>query len=110
MEWRSLNNLNKKGQLPDGTAYSLHGVGCYFEKGNFKIDIDFGPDGRHDGFDMNRLYLFSQNYLSTYDEINQDKDEFSNVFNQLIDGQIIFNPKWLPSKHLYYLSDSNSIN
>src|SRR5438067_5207775 len=52
--------LQKEGDLPAiGATYSFHGIGCRFQVGTSVVNIDFGPDGRHDGFDAWRLWLFA---------------------------------------------------
>ena len=32
-------------------TYSFHGIGCRVMFGSLDVDFDFGPRGRHDGFD-----------------------------------------------------------
>jgi hypothetical protein len=48
------------GTLPSGRTFSFHGFGCYFQCGQVVVDVDFGPDGRIDGFDAWRLSLFAK--------------------------------------------------
>jgi hypothetical protein len=52
--------IPKSGELCCGRSkYRFHGSGCYFENESCRIDIDFGPGGRYDGFDAYRLHRFS---------------------------------------------------
>src|SRR5205807_2697053 len=59
-EWRA-GRIAQRGQLQNPKGwYQFHGVGCRFETGGLIVDVDFGPEGRHDGFDGWRLWQFSQ--------------------------------------------------
>ncbi|MHA3913787.1 DUF6896 domain-containing protein [Halovulum sp. GXIMD14793] len=55
--WRS-GHLLQKGRLGENLGYEFHGVGCAFTFPDCRVDFDFGPDGRTDGFDVWRLGLF----------------------------------------------------
>jgi hypothetical protein len=100
-----IKQIPKQGYLDKDIYYNAHGVGCYFEMQNIKIDIDFGPNDRNDGFDVHRLMTFLE---SKGDEFNALKDEkaFQENFKILINEGIIFNPCWPPSEHLYYLKEN----
>jgi hypothetical protein len=52
--------LPQDGTTTSGLKFFFHGCGCYFERGTMKIDVDFGPEGRCDGFDAWRLSLFAK--------------------------------------------------
>jgi hypothetical protein len=101
---RVLNLLPKEGVV-NGVSYNFHGVGCYFEFDGGHIDIDFGPDGRCDGFDEFRLndYLNSLNVDMRSKYKIADTHEFNKQFKKLIGLKIIWNPKLPPSEHLYYI-------
>lgn len=43
-----------------GGSFRPHGIGCAFDFDGWTIDVDYGPDGRCDGFDAWRLALFSE--------------------------------------------------
>ena len=51
--------IPRVGELPSGRTYSFHGIGCRFEKDDITVDMDFGPNGRIDGFDAWRLCVFA---------------------------------------------------
>jgi hypothetical protein len=52
--------IPKNGTLPDGTFFNFHGSGCFFKFKEGEIDVDFGPEGRCDGFDLFRLQHFNE--------------------------------------------------
>jgi hypothetical protein len=86
--------------------YNFHGVGCYFEfDDGTELNIDFGPDDRCDGFDLYRLWFFMEHMKgrSAFSSLN-DESKFKMEFANLIRDNIIYNPQWVPSPHLYYLS------
>src|SRR5260221_14498715 len=39
--------------------FRFHGIGCRVTFGHVEVDFDFGPEGRHDGFDGWRLGSFA---------------------------------------------------
>lgn len=53
-------------------AYEYHGVGLRLTLGTDSIDFDFGHDGRTDGFDLWRLWLFAQTRPAEFPEF-QDR-------------------------------------
>jgi len=100
-----LKLIPKEGTI-EGVFYSFHGSGCYFEYPNNHIDIDFGPNNRCDGFDLFKLrdYFYSLIDKKKYNQsLLMDDLKFEQLFRQLIDARIIYNPKLEPSPHLYYL-------
>src|SRR5262249_32871108 len=103
--WRS-RVLTQDGTMPSGLKFCFHGCGCYFERGFLKIDVDFGPDGRCDGFDAWRLSLFAkENSLGrdwTFESVQA-------ALNQLESARLIVRPEWLPSPHLYYRTEAFSV-
>lgn len=52
--------IPRSGTLPSGRTYFFHGIGCRFRKEGQTTDMDFGPEGRIDGFDAWRLNSFAQ--------------------------------------------------
>lgn len=56
--WRSKKIL-QRGSLTDNTTYEPHGIGCRVYLSGICIDFDYGPDGRVDGFDPWRLYIYA---------------------------------------------------
>ena len=63
------------GQTEDGWHYCFHGVGCRFEVDGRCIDVDFGPEGRCDGFDGWRLFICSENEAPGYQFSHQDLNQ-----------------------------------
>ncbi|WP_147271868.1 DUF6896 domain-containing protein [Corallincola holothuriorum] len=59
----------------DSYSYSFHGIGCYFEFGDFEVDYDYAEDGRIDGFDLWRLSRFGEQYDEFKDYIASGKIE-----------------------------------
>ncbi|MBO3270860.1 DUF6896 domain-containing protein [Hymenobacter defluvii] len=54
--------MGRKGKI-EGLIYFFHGIGCYFETKDLKIDIDFDSRGDWQGFDEWRIESFiSWNY------------------------------------------------
>lgn len=94
--------IPKEGYLDGNVYYNFHGVGCYFEMANTHIDIDFGPDNRCDGFDLYRLNDFYFSRINT--KLDLTEADLKSGFDELLAEGIIYNPKWPPSEHLYYLA------
>lgn len=99
--------LIPKSDTIDGILYNFHGIGCYFEFNGGAIDVDFGPDGRHDGFDKDRLKFYLSemplNKKEYYKSILEE-DKLTREFNYLIKGDIIGKLEGeVRGSHLYYL-------
>lgn len=62
--------IPRRGTLPSGREYSFHGIGCRFVKDGVTTDMDFGPDGRIDGFDAWRLHLFARSCYANKTSLN----------------------------------------
>ncbi len=94
--------LPRRGRLadPQGT-YAFHGVGCRFEIARRTIDVDFGPDGRHDGFDAWRLGLFA---ASAFEWQHLASTHLDSGLAELQAAGVIHQPAWEPSPHLLYLA------
>jgi hypothetical protein len=58
--------IPRQGTLASGRTFSFHEIGCCFEKDGVEVDVDFGPNGRSDGFDAWRLHRFSANVGQTH--------------------------------------------
>jgi hypothetical protein len=93
--------IPKEGYLEDDVYYNFHGVGCYFELLDTKIDIDFGPNNRCDGFDYHRLKDFKHSQSGKYEGLSDEILE--QALRSLEKENVIHNPMWHPSPHLYYL-------
>jgi len=51
----------REGILPSGATFSLHGIGCRFERPDGTVvEVDLGPRDRLDGVDAWRLFEFAQ--------------------------------------------------
>jgi hypothetical protein len=97
---RRRGKLPRTGRLPEpGGRYSFHGVGCRFEVAKRVIDVDFGPDGRHDGFDAWRLEKFAD---SAFEWSQLSARDIESGLKHLEVTRVIANPRWDPSPHLYY--------
>jgi hypothetical protein len=71
------SRIPRRGTLPSGRIYSFHGIGCRFEKDGIVADMDFGSDGRTDGFDAWRLHIFAESIgdeIVTIEEIQSALD------------------------------------
>jgi hypothetical protein len=82
--------------------YRFHGVGCRFEIGGRIVDVDFGPDGRHDGFDAWRLVEYAN---SAFEWQGMDQEQIESALNRLKASGAVRAPQWPPSQHLLYLSE-----
>lgn len=56
--WRS-KKIPQRGKITDDATYELHGIGCRVYIPHICIDFDYSTDGRIDGFDAWRLYLYA---------------------------------------------------
>jgi hypothetical protein len=94
--------ISKEG-LVDGVAFYFHGRGCLFEFENGAIEVEFGPEGRWDGFDSYRLKFFLESRKSQFGNLAEEK-VFDSSFETLIkNGDIIKHPSQ-KDDYLYYLS------
>ncbi|MDA3613487.1 DUF6896 domain-containing protein [Polluticaenibacter yanchengensis] len=99
---RRMNLIPSKGALEELT-FSFHGGGCYFEFEGGAIDVDFGPDDRHDGFDSQRLFDFIKSSKKDYSSFLSQED-IEKYLNLLFENKVIIKPNWYPNPHLYYLN------
>lgn len=105
VEIRPLNRtIPRRGTLPSGRTYSFHGIGCLFELQDVVVDMDFGPDGRIDGFDAWRLNLFAE----SRDQPEWTLDALGNALAELLrDGKVVRLTSALAS-HLYFPANEGS--
>ncbi len=100
--WRS-GAIPQEGILIDGETFRFHGVGCEFTSSVVTIDIDFGPDGRCDGFDAIHLWRFSREGFPSTE--NWTIEKVSAELERLkATGEVIC-PGWNPTPHFCYLID-----
>ena len=105
--WRQ-NNIPRDGYLDKSrkVSFSLHGIGCIFRSDSFVIDLDFGKNGRCDGFDLWRLKNYITRNSKFENSVFRSYTLLETTFNELVKNKEIACPKWQPSPHLYYFIDS----
>jgi hypothetical protein len=77
--WRS-NKIPQRGTVVADVTYELHGIGCSVYLSEICIDFDYGPDGRVDGFDAWRLYMYACEMPRKYKKYT-NKDSLEREFN-----------------------------
>ena|SRR6266496_1369047 len=95
--------IPRHGKLEQG-SFAFHGVGCRFQLSEGIIDIDFGPNGRFDGFDAWRLMLFAQENSRQLKCPKYTQEQVQRGIDELLKAGEIVSPKLEPSPHLYYLN------
>ena len=100
--WR-MGKLRQSGRLaqPRG-RYSFHGTGCRFEISGRVLEVDFGPSGRHDGFDAWRLQQYAG---SAFEWLDLHSSAINRSLRNLESTGLIVRPELDPSPHLYYFTD-----
>jgi len=95
-------SLQQEGVLDSSRNITYHGIGCCIHFGSLNVDFDFGPHGRHGGFDAWRLHL----YAKTSEEFRElaDQDLIQRHLDALVDSGIIVKSKPGLGGHLYYLA------
>jgi hypothetical protein len=95
--------LPEEGHLDDAeeSSFQFHGAGCAVKTRDAEVDFDFGPEGRHDGFDAWRLCIFAESQPQVYPEF-QDAAVIERALEELLHSDVIFSPRWPPSPHLSY--------
>lgn len=74
--------IAQRGNVNNTVKYELHGVGCRVYLPDACIDFDYGPDGRIDGFDPWRLYMYANEVPKKHpkytelDDIKRDLEEY----------------------------------
>src|ERR1700683_1436773 len=103
--WLS-GKVAQHGSLDDKyeTRFSFHGVGCHLESDRGEVEFNFGPDGRHDGFDGWLLWIFAQSRARDYPQF-QRLEIVESVLGELVTDGVVFRPRWLPSPKLCYLKE-----
>jgi hypothetical protein len=98
--WRS-GAIPQEGTTSSGVAFRFHGVGCEFTSQQATIDIDFGPDGRCDGFDAIHIWRFAN---ANAPNETWTTDEIAAEIERLTKEGVIACPGWNPTPRFYYLS------
>ncbi|MHC8298847.1 DUF6896 domain-containing protein [Pseudomonas sp. ZS1P83] len=80
--WRT-NKIERCGTVVGDVTYELHGVGCAVYFPDLCIDFDYGPEGRTDGFDVWRLYIFACELPLKYKKYT-DKAVLESEFKQYV--------------------------
>lgn len=83
--------------------YYFHGIGCCVTYPNIRIDWDFGNNGRIDGFDAWRLWIFATEGTDNFPEFEQ-KEILDKVFKEAEVQGVILTPFKNLQDRLYYLS------
>jgi len=96
--------IPKRGRFPkpfNGT-YRFRDHGCIVNCYNRRVEFDFGPHGRTDGFTAYYLQRFVQlNKLVKREFGDLDIYAGIKVFGE---SNLVFEPKWEPTPHLLYLT------
>ncbi|MGE0366007.1 MAG: hypothetical protein AB7Q00_09710 [Phycisphaerales bacterium] len=100
-------NFPRNGTLSDNTTYSFHGIGCEVNLGHTTVDFDFGVDGRIDGFDAWRLWLYMRQYPQ-YASKYPDENAVRAALQQLIASGTIVESQH-SGDHLLYLTQRKAI-
>ncbi|WP_416364935.1 DUF6896 domain-containing protein [Pseudomonas sp. NFX183] len=80
--WRT-NKIPRCGKVNGDVTYELHGIGCCVYLSEICIDFDYGPDGRVDGFDAWRLYMYACELPCKYKKYT-DKESLEREFNEYL--------------------------
>jgi hypothetical protein len=102
--WSVSTGLIPYGGQLGSESFRFHGVGCEYDFGDYFVDFHFGPDGRCDGFDAWRLWIFARQFPEEYPEYQEVAAVELELAQAETDG-LITSPKLLPSPHLKYLAD-----
>lgn len=104
---RTDRRVPEVGSLDDRfeTRFRFHGVGCAFTSDRGEVDFDFGPEGRHDGFNGWRLWEFALSRPEDY-PMFQRVEVVESVLGELVTDGVVERPGWAPSPHLCYLRES----
>lgn len=86
--WRS-KSIPQYGKLPSDVEWQFHGIGCLIIIDNITVDFNFGPNHRHDGFDLWRLGSFVQGNPLMCSEYFDDRNLLETDFNDLIKRKVI---------------------
>ncbi len=111
----SRNNLSRarfEGLPTDGfldpqqtIEYYFHGVGCCVTYPNKMVDWDFGNNGRLDGFDAWRLWVFADEGTDNFPEFKQ-QEVLNKAFQEAEIQGIIYRQNRVNENNLYYLSSA----
>lgn len=99
------NGLPKDGFLDpeQRIEYYFHGIGCCVTFPNGSVDWDFGYDGRLNGFDAWRLWVFVEEGTNDFPEFKQ-KETLDKAFVEAINQGIIHTPFKNLQDDLHYLT------
>lgn len=82
--------------------YCFHGIGCRVDLPSGTVDWDFGHDGRLDGFDAWRLWLFAVSMKGHFPRF-AEKEVLDKAFREAVSLGIIHKPYCNLQDGLYYL-------
>jgi hypothetical protein len=109
----NLLSARRQGLIPPrgkigATAFSFHGVGCWFQLPNGSIDVDFGPGEKFDGFDAWRLKSLIDDNPAIWNQTRISEQQIQSGLNELLAvGEIVL-PRLDPTPHLYYVNESSN--
>ncbi len=96
--------IPQNGKLSQNVEYEFHGIGCYLTFSDHEINFDFGPENRHDGFDLWRLGQYIESCPEKYPEY-QDKEKLKIDFEHAIEDGAIAKLDH-PHCNLYYFTSA----
>ncbi|MEM7475342.1 MAG: hypothetical protein AAF483_10150 [Planctomycetota bacterium] len=85
-------------------TYSFHGIGCRVMFGTLDVDFDFGPHGRHDGFDAWRLHRYAQSSKRFRNSFDQQM--IQNELDAMELEHLIAHMDGSLGSHLYYFTST----
>jgi hypothetical protein len=102
--WRQ-GHAPRSGRLkqPPG-QYEFHGAGCRFEISGRTVDVDFGTDGRYDGFDGWRLAAYAR---SAFEWADLASTRIDDLLRALEARGVIYKPGRGPAADLFYTRDDD---
>jgi hypothetical protein len=102
--WGS-GKIKRCGVVKGNVTYELHGVGCAVKLPHVLVDFDYGPDGRIDGFDAWRLFIYASELPEKYPKY-QSKEVLNLEFEEHVaSGR--FEPMPKGRNGFYCLSKNN---
>ena len=110
LECAKSGRIPKKGLLNPRCIYKFHGLGCKVIFHDCIVDFDFSPGGVATGFDEFRLraFLHSIKDKGIFEDLAQ-KSDLRDDFQALIRQNLIFQPGFGSTSHLFFYPASPSL-
>jgi len=88
--------------------FRFHGIGCRVTFGHVVVDFDFGPGGRHDGFDAWRLATFAATApgFAQFEDVDKLEAELAALASEGSLAHLTIESGL--GSHLYYFADANA--